>query len=219
MLNDRQAEARRALHAFRRTAEEADHELSQIIQAIHLERIRVDEQQAESHNKKSAGLSNFIKSHLTCFRTPSNLRRTLIVLAVNFFQQATGQALAGLYGPVVVRSLGTFSPFNYTLIMTGLTGFVYLFNIALNDYLGRRPLLLASASMQAACLVIIGSLGTLRQNTKTEQRAMLAFIILYAISYCAGWGPLSYVVSAETPCQALRDMTTRLGFIVAIATQ
>lgn len=218
VLQDRQQEARLSLRAFRRTEEEAEHELSQIVQAVHLERIRIDEQRAEMYTGSNA-VVNVINEHLMCFRQRANLRRTLIVLAVNFFQQSTGQALAGLYGPVVVKSLGTFSPFNYTLIMTGLTGFTYLFNISLNDHIGRRPLLLTSAATQAVCLFVIGSIGSSKRETPVEQRAMLAFIILFAVSYCAGWGPLSYVVSAETPCQAMRDKTTRIGFTVAIVTQ
>lgn len=216
VLKGRHEEARKALQAFRRADYDVEHELSQIIEAVRLDQQRREQARA-SRPQQQSQLRAIYEGYMACFRPRTNRRRTFIVLAVNFFQQATGQAVAGLYGPVVVKSLGTFSPFNYALILTGLTGFTYLFNLALNDHIGRRPFILTSGISQFVCLFVIAGLGTIAKRSPTEDRAMLAFIILFAVAYCIGFAPLSYVISAETPSQALRDMTTRLGFIVAIA--
>lgn len=40
-----------------------------------------------------------------------NRKRTLIVMTINFFLHAIGQAFAGQYGAMYVKMLGTFNPF------------------------------------------------------------------------------------------------------------
>lgn len=217
ILKGKHDQARKALIAFRRKGTDIEHELQQIIEAVRLEQIR-NEEMAALHAKRNK-FATIINEYVACFRSRTNLRRTLIVLAVNFFQQSTGQAVAGLYGPVVVQRLGVFSPFNFALILTGITGFTYLFNITLNDKFGRRPFLLTSAAWQSISLFVIAGMGTIEKRSETQNKVLLAFLFLFAIGYCIGWGPLSYVVSAETPSQALRDKTSRMGFVTAVVTQ
>ena len=68
----------------------------------------------------------------------SNRKRTAIVVGLNFFQQATGQAFASQYGTLYVKSLHTINAFNYHVI----NGFIGLCVISvclyLNDRVGRR---------------------------------------------------------------------------------
>lgn len=221
VLKGKHDQAREALIAFRRRGTDIEHELQQIIEAVRLEQLR-NQETAAIHAKggsKKSKLATIINEYVACFRSRTNLRRTLIVLAVNFFQQSTGQAIGGLYGPVVVQRLGVFSPFNFALILTGITGFTYLFNITLNDKFGRRPFLLTSAAWQSVSLFVIAGMGTIEKRSETQNKVLLAFLFMFAIGYCVGWGPLSYVVSAETPSQALRDKTSRMGFITAVVTQ
>ncbi|KAL8365695.1 hypothetical protein RB595_004479 [Gaeumannomyces hyphopodioides] len=45
-----------------------------------------------------------------------NLKRTAIVVAMNFFQQATGQAFASTYGAIFIRDIGTVNPFTMNVI-------------------------------------------------------------------------------------------------------
>jgi MFS transporter, SP family, sugar:H+ symporter len=67
-----------------------------------------------------------------------NLRRTLIVVAVNFFQQATGQAFSSQYGAVFVRSLRVMNPILFTLMTSCITASVMVITLVLNDKTGRR---------------------------------------------------------------------------------
>lgn len=67
-----------------------------------------------------------------------NLKRTFIVMMVNFFLQATGNIFATIYGAVYVKSLGTVNPFNITIVisLTNLTfGVAAMFTI---EKIGRR---------------------------------------------------------------------------------
>jgi hypothetical protein len=95
------------LSKFRKSGHDVEHELEQVVLAVELE--------------KNANT----ESYLACFKG-RDLRRTLIVFAVNFFLQSTGQAFTSLYGALIIKSLGTINTFNYTLINNGLTAFMYL---------------------------------------------------------------------------------------------
>lgn len=67
-----------------------------------------------------------------------NLKRTLIVIFVNFFQQATGQAFASQYGAVYVRSLGIFNPMLFSVMSSGINSAVMILTLVVNDKVGRR---------------------------------------------------------------------------------
>lgn len=67
-----------------------------------------------------------------------NLKRTAVVVAMNFFQQATGQAFASAYGTIFIRDIGTVNPFTMSIVnviaalCTAFTG------LYLVDRAGRR---------------------------------------------------------------------------------
>lgn len=67
-----------------------------------------------------------------------NIRRTVIVLGVNFFQQATGQAFASQYGAIYVRSLGTINPQLFSLINSCISLVPMVSTLLLTDRAGRR---------------------------------------------------------------------------------
>jgi MFS family permease len=67
-----------------------------------------------------------------------NLERTLIVAAVNFFQQATGQAFSSQYGGVYVRSLGIINPQLFTLMTSCISSSVMICTLLVTDKVGRR---------------------------------------------------------------------------------
>jgi hypothetical protein len=55
-----------------------------------------------------------------------NFKRTFIVVVVNFFRQATGQAVTPQYGAVYVRSLKVFNHMLYTLMSSCISSFVMI---------------------------------------------------------------------------------------------
>jgi MFS family permease len=67
-----------------------------------------------------------------------NLKRTLIVVLVNFFQQATGQAFTSQYGGVYVRSLKIFNPQLFTLMGSCISSSVMICMLLISDKVGRR---------------------------------------------------------------------------------
>jgi MFS transporter, SP family, sugar:H+ symporter len=67
-----------------------------------------------------------------------NRKRTLIVIFVNMFQQATGQAFASQYGAIFIKGLGTINPFDMTLINAVYNSTTIMFCLFLADKVGRR---------------------------------------------------------------------------------
>lgn len=67
-----------------------------------------------------------------------NLKRTILVVMLNVFQQATGQAFGSQYGAIYISSLGTINPFNMTLISSSIGLVVMIFVLLINDRVGRR---------------------------------------------------------------------------------
>ncbi|KAH6673458.1 general substrate transporter [Halenospora varia] len=145
-----------------------------------------------------------------------NRRRTLLVIGLNFFQQATGQAFASQYGAIYIKSLGTVNAFDMTLA----NGFINLFTISfvliVTDRIGRRPLLLAGAAIQTAALMTMGGLGTSSPVIYSEKIGIVSMISVMAFGFSIGWGPLTYVVSTELPALRLRDYTLRVGFVANV---
>lgn len=67
-----------------------------------------------------------------------NLKRTGIVVAMNFFQQATGQAFASSYGTIFIRDIGTINPFTMSIINSIVNLTVAFTGLYFVDRLGRR---------------------------------------------------------------------------------
>ncbi|KAK9859455.1 Sugar/inositol transporter [Penicillium brevicompactum] len=147
----------------------------------------------------------------------SNRKRTAIVLGLNFFQQATGQAFASQYGTLYVKSLHTINAFNYHVI----NGFIGLCVISvclyLNDRVGRRPLLLTGAIVQSVALLVMGGLGV-HTPSYSEKSAVAAMLSLFTVGFNIGWAALTYVVTTEIPTLRLRDNSQRIASVMNVLT-
>ncbi|KAJ8111606.1 hypothetical protein OPT61_g5840 [Boeremia exigua] len=146
-----------------------------------------------------------------------NLKRTTLVILVNFFQQATGQAFASQYGTIYIKSLQTINPFNMSLITSAINICSVIFCLLIVDKVGRRPLLLAGSAIQTCGLLTMGALGTPNTITYPLKIGIVSMLAVMIVGFGIGWAPLTYVVTAELPAIKLRDHTLRLGFFVNVA--
>jgi sugar porter (SP) family MFS transporter len=148
----------------------------------------------------------------------TNTKRTMIVVGVNFFQQATGQAFASQYGTIFIKSLGTVDPFTMTLV----NGFINLVTLAFClfavDKVGRKPLLLAGAALQFCGLITMGSLGVRSNPSFKEKTGIVAMLSVFGCGFSLGWAPLAYVVTTELPSLHLRDHSQRVASLVNVVT-
>ncbi|KXH25970.1 sugar transporter [Colletotrichum nymphaeae SA-01] len=145
-----------------------------------------------------------------------NLKRTGIVMAMNFFQQATGQAFASTYGAIFIKDIGTVNPFTMTIINAVVNLCMVFVGLYLNDRVGRRPLLLIGAVWQFAAIVTMGSLGTVADPSFAVKTSIVAMLTIFAAGYVFAWAPLNYVVTTEIPALRLRDASQRTASMVNV---
>ncbi|CAG7944306.1 unnamed protein product [Penicillium olsonii] len=157
------------------------------------------------------------QGHFKELFSSTNRKRTAIVVGLNFFQQATGQAFASQYGTLYVKSLKTINSFNFNVINGFIGLFIILICLYLNDRVGRRPLLLIGATVQATALLIMGGLGV-RTPSYPQKSAIVAMLSLFTVGFNIGWAALTYVVTTEIPTLRLRDNSQRIASVTNVLT-
>lgn len=145
-----------------------------------------------------------------------NKKRTAIVVAMNFFQQATGQAFASTYGTIFIKGLGTINPFNMSIVMSVINLTLVSTGLFLNDRIGRRPLLFIGASIQIAAILTMGGLGTVSNPTDGHKIAIVSMLILFSAGFVFAWAPLTYVITTEVSALRLRDASQRTASMVNV---
>lgn len=202
-MRDRPKDARKALYALREgkfTAAEIEAELDMILNNI----------KAEKEMERGTFFDMFKKP---------NLKRSMIVIVANFFLQSTGSVFASVYGAIFVKSLGTINQFTVTVTIASINTFICLVSMVGVDKVGRRVLLLIGASIQCAALMIMGSLGTVKNPSHAVLSGVVAMMIIFLIGFYVGWASIVHTLSAELPSSGLRDITYRTASIINIITQ
>lgn len=150
--------------------------------------------------------------------TKAGVRRVLAtVLALQFFQQASGIDSVVLYGPRVLAMAGVTSN-------TLLLGLNVLFGVAkagsiliamaLADRVGRRPLLLVSTGGMTASLLVLGSVFAAFAGAKDDPVVAgisVAAVVAFVCTFSVGFGPLAWVYSSEILPLRLRGQGAGLG--------
>ncbi|KAM0292366.1 hypothetical protein ACHAPQ_008239 [Fusarium lateritium] len=145
-----------------------------------------------------------------------NLKRTGIVVAMNFFQQATGQAFASTYGAIFIRDIGTVNPFTMTIVNAVVNLCSAFAGLYLVDRAGRRPLLLTSAGWMFAAIITMGALGTVSNPSFGVKSGIVAMLTLFGSGFTFAFAPLNYVITTEIPALRLRDASQRTASIVNV---
>jgi hypothetical protein len=130
----------------------------------------------------------------------NNLKRTIIVMFVNFFQQASGQAFVSQYGTIYVKSLGIINPFPFSLITSSisvlvLTG-ILLWTDTIGDgmsiYLIPLTMIISTHSiLMNASSRTMGGLGVESPVDDARKKGVLAMMAVFACRFSMGWAPLS----------------------------
>ncbi|XP_048528904.1 polyol transporter 5-like [Triticum urartu] len=150
--------------------------------------------------------------------TKAGVRRVLAtVLALQFFQQASGIDSVVLYGPRVLAMAGVTSN-------TLLLGLNVLFGVAkagsiliamaLADRVGRRPLLLVSTGGMTASLLVLGSVFAASAGAKDDAAVAavaVAAVVAFVCTFSVGFGPMAWVYSSEILPLRLRGQGAGLG--------
>ncbi|KAJ4755834.1 Sugar transporter [Rhynchospora pubera] len=150
--------------------------------------------------------------------TPSVCRILITVLAIQFFQQASGIDTVVLYSPRVFEKAGMKS--NSTLLgATMAVGLVKTISIPvamiLSDRVGRRSLLITGTAGMAASLVMLGLGLQIGDGSVMNQTWIVVVCIVAVLSYVSffsiGIGPLTMAYSSEIMPLKLRAQGVALG--------
>jgi len=157
-------------------------------------------------------------TYLECFRK-SNLRRTLISMAVLIMQQFTGIVFAAGYSTYYAQLAGydTEMSFKLQIVQQVLSMVGNVMSWYLIDIVGRRGLSIYGIVGLTVLMWIMGGLAT--GNSPNELKGAVVMILLYCFLYNVTIGATAYTCLTETAAPRLRVKTVSIGLIVAWAIQ
>ncbi|OOF99275.1 hypothetical protein ASPCADRAFT_513319 [Aspergillus carbonarius ITEM 5010] len=143
-----------------------------------------------------------MKQWIDLFR-PKYIKRTLVALAIAFFQQFSGINAFVYYAPTFFKALGQNN--NMSLILSGLINVCQLVGgipiLMYLDRVGRRKLAIyGGIAMAIPHLVMAGLMNRFSRDWAAHQGVgwfCVALIYLYVLSYSTSYGPLAWVLPAE----------------------
>lgn len=81
-------------------------------------------------------------------------------------------------------------------------------------------MLFLGGSIQIASLFVMGGLGASSPDPSDSFKlGIVCMLTIFGFGFCAGWAPVSHILSAEIPSTRLRDMTYRTASAVNIIIQ
>ncbi len=148
-----------------------------------------------------------------------NLRRTFVSLSIGMMQQLSGIAFATNYATVFLSQIGgTLDPYVLVLCLNVLSVVGAVAGLFLVELVGRRVLALSTFSVLLAFNIVIAAMGFLDPVTNPAvPKVIAAFSLMFGFFYAAGFGPLTYVVSAEIPTARLKNKTSSFTFLSIFA--
>ncbi|KAI0891435.1 general substrate transporter [Annulohypoxylon nitens] len=134
---------------------------------------------------------------------PKFIRRTIIALAIPFFQQFSGVNAFVYYAPIFFAALG--QSYENSLILSGMVNIVmFVFAVPLLlflEHLGRRSLsIIGGVAMGIPHLIMAGIVS--KYNDKWETNTGIgwfgvALIYIYIAAYAGSYGPIAWILPAE----------------------
>lgn len=153
---------------------------------------------------------NFKTGFTAIFSSPGMRKRLLYGLYATALQQAGGIAALTMYAAIIYRSLG-WDKGSEALAINGIQAVLQLLIVLVNtftvDRFGRRALLIAGFSIQAAALLVLSSLTTAFPNNESKPASVVCVVCLFIVgmTYCWSNGPIPPAIASEIFPQEVRD--------------
>ncbi|GMM30134.1 hypothetical protein DAMA08_028790 [Martiniozyma asiatica (nom. inval.)] len=165
---------------------------------------------------------------------PHLLVRLLLGIALQSFQQLTGNNFFFYYGTFIFKSVGFENSF-LTSIIIGIVNFgSTIVAICIADMFGRRTTLISGAIMMLVCLLCFSIIGTSYlypqgYNMPPDQTygyIMIVLTCVFIFSFATTWAPCVFVVVSEIYPLRLRSKGMAIatsanwiwGFIISMST-
>lgn len=151
-----------------------------------------------------------------CFRK-TNLRRTLLSVALMTCLTGSGAVFVLVYGTYFFAVAGQNDPFADSCGMTAAGLGATIFSMWLITRIGRRTILMIGFATQAAAMLIIATVFQFNGDSPTGGRVLVTFTIIYLFFYNMCIAPYLYLCAGEIPTQRLRGYTLGLSIGVSFA--
>ncbi|KAH7146314.1 sugar transporter [Dactylonectria macrodidyma] len=170
---------------------------------------------AEKEAASSGSYSDMIK-------TPGNRHRLFISISLGIFAQWAGNGVVSYYLPLVLTSVGVKSVTDQTLISACLNVWNLLWAIAAAtsiDKLGRRFLLLTSASVMLVSFIIVTGLSGSFASTGSSAvgMAVIPFLFIFFAGYDIALTPLLTAYPCEIWQFTLRSRGLTVAWLSTVA--
>jgi len=148
------------------------------------------------------------------FKGP-DLRRTLLALSVGNFQQLSGIAFATNYATIFLKQVSpSADPFLLVLALNILSLGGSVVGLLSVDIVGRRTLALSTFVVIFFIDLSIGIMGFFNgPDNESVAKGIAACSLMFGFFFAAGFGPLTYIISAEMPTARLRNKTSAFTFL------
>ena len=101
------------------------------------------------------------------------------------------------YATVFFQNIGIDKSFEMTIVVDILEVLGVVCSLFIVNRFGRRPLLISTGIFMTATDIVIGAIGTKRDRSDMENKAILAMIMLYVFFFNLAWGPLAWACATE----------------------
>ncbi|KAJ6172166.1 Major facilitator-type transporter ecdD [Penicillium chermesinum] len=126
-----------------------------------------------------------------------NLRRVLVGVCLQMFQQWTGINFIFYYGTTFFQQVGIKNAFLISTIMNIVNVCSTPVSLISIERVGRRKLLLWGAAFMCACEFIVAGVGTGKEGSHTANICLIVFTCFYISAFAMTWGPCAWVVIGE----------------------
>jgi len=188
---------------------------------VHLNRLRGSSYPAELIDAELVAIAEAIEAEkentirgwgaIRLMFSDAERKRTLLTMAAGTMHGASGFPFISSYKTYFFQIAGSQRPFIDSIIVTTVSLFGASSGVFLNRFVGRRPLLIFGFSVQAALMLVIGTVWTASPGTVTTGKVIVAMVIIFQCLYAAIVGPTSWIVASEIPSNRLRAMTFGFG--------
>ncbi|ETS82432.1 hypothetical protein PFICI_04308 [Pestalotiopsis fici W106-1] len=184
-----QIDAARASYAILKNRPQDSHEVNDSMQKL------------EQHLQESAALG--VVNVAECFQG-SDLRRTMIGLAMSFFTIATGITFWFGYGTTFFQAAGVENSYLISLILALVNCVFTAPSIYLIERFGRRRSLMYGGAIMALTQILTGIIYTLASKSVASQNMLVAGAVVFIAAYAPTWGIGGWLLMAEPFSNRLR---------------
>ncbi|KAG8362191.1 Lactose permease [Fusarium venenatum] len=143
------------------------------------------------------------------YKSPARRYRLLLVIAMSWFGQFSGNNVSSYYLPIMVTNVGITST-NLILLLNAfyaLTGWIAaLIGARLHDIVGRRKMFMSSCLGMSISLAIVAATAAEYEKSGSvpSSSASIAFIFIFGVTFAVGFTPMQPIYPAEVLANDMR---------------